>query len=161
MLYDSSKEWISLQQELDYINNYLEIEKIRYGTRLDVSFTMYGVLEGLEVPPLVFLPFVENAFKHGLSRQTGKAWLRIEVSYDGTELTLKVENSHSEAALQKHAKGGMGIDNVRRRLGILMKDAFSIKQLEGKETYLVILSFQPKIAIHEQHRQQVDMPYHR
>jgi len=158
MLYDSSREWISLDQELRYIKNYLEIEKIRYGSRLDVAFNTYGEWKGVEVPPLILLPFVENAFKHGLSRQAGHCWLRIEVGYDGQHLSLKVENSKPEEGSPAAVKGGIGITNVRKRLQILLGDAFDIKQLDGAETYLVTLTFGPKQTAHEKPRREVAMP---
>ena len=160
MLYDSSKEWIGLEQEIRYIKNYLEIEKIRYGSRLDVSFTAYGEWKELEVPPLVLLPFVENAFKHGLSRQAGPCWLRIEVGYDSQHLTLKVENSKTEETSTGTTKGGIGIANVRKRLEILLSEAFDIKQLNGIDSYLVTLKFKPKTTGHEKRRYKVEMPGH-
>ena len=158
MLYDSSREWISLEQELRYIKNYLEIEKIRYGSRLDAAFNTYGDTQGVEVPPLILLPFVENAFKHGLSRGAGPCWLRIEVGYNGQQLQLKVENSKPEEASIVAAKGGIGITNVRKRLQILLGDAFDIKTLDGADSYLVTLTFQPKLATHEKRGRQVAMP---
>lgn len=158
MLYDSSREWISLEQEIRYIKNYLEIEKLRYGNRLDVSFTTWGNWQGVEVPPLILLPFVENAFKHGLSRQAGTCWLRIEVGYDEQRLALKVENSKPEAEAPPAAKGGIGISNVRKRLQILLGETFDIKQLAGADSYLVTLTFQPKITGHEKRGRQVAMP---
>jgi len=158
MLYDSSREWISLEQELRYIKNYLEIEKIRYGSRLDVAFATYGDRQGVEVPSLILLPFVENAFKHGLSHQTANCWLRIEVGYNNQQLSLKVENSKPEKVLTLAAKGGIGITNVRKRLKILLDDDFDIKQLDGADSYLVTLTFQPKLANHEKSRREVAMP---
>jgi hypothetical protein len=158
MLYDSSREWISLEQEIRYIKNYLEIEKIRYGTRLDVLFTPFGNWQGVEVPPLILLPFVENAFKHGLSRGAGPCWLRIEVGFDGQCLTLKVENSKPEEEIPVAPRGGIGIANVRKRLQILLNDAFDIKQLDGTGSYLVILTFQPKITGYEKRGRHLAMP---
>lgn len=156
MLYDSSKEWISWEQEITYIKNYLEIEKIRYGKRLDVSFTTYGDTSGIEVPPLILLPFVENSFKHGLSRQTGDCWLRIEVNFDGVWLTVKVENSKPDDEDVVKSKGGIGIANVRKRLDILMPGNFVLKRLDGAVSHLVTLQLKPRV--NEQQRETVAMP---
>ena len=158
MLYDSSKEWVPLEQEISYIRNYLEIEKIRYGSRLDVSFTTYGDISRCEVPPLVLLPFVENSFKHGLSRQTGPCWLRIEAGYDGNELSMKVENSKPDDIGASMQKGGIGIQNVRKRLEILLDGHFEIRQMDGKDSYLVTIRIKPKIKDHEKRQPQVEMP---
>ena len=152
MLYDSNREWIALQRELTYINNYLELEKIRYGSRLDVSFTTYGQLENVQVPPLILLPLVENAFKHGLSQQTEACWLRIEIQYEAPWLVLKVENSQTEEALQPVKKGGIGITNIRKRLDILLEEGYELKQLDTPHSYLVTLKLKPqtKVTLHEQ-----------
>jgi sensor histidine kinase YesM len=152
MLYDSNREWTLLSRELAYIQNYLEIEKIRYGNRLDVSFNIFGNTEALLIPPLVLLPFVENSFKHGLSQQTEACWLRIEVNYNGEWLLMKVENSKAEKetdALPK--KGGIGILNVRKRLSILLNDNYELNQFDSKDSYLVTLKLKPKQA--KQHEQ--------
>jgi two-component system, LytTR family, sensor kinase len=144
MLYDSNREWTPLAREIAYIQHYLEIEKIRYGNRLDVSFTTFGNLEDLQVPPLVLLPFVENSFKHGLSQQTDGCWLRIEISYEAPWLFMKVENSKPESEGVEIKKGGLGILNVRKRLDILLEDRFELKQLDAPDSYLVTLKLQPK-----------------
>jgi hypothetical protein len=144
MLYDSNREWISLSREMKYIEHYLEIEKIRYGQRLDVSFTSYGKVEELEVPPLILLPFVENCFKHGFSQDTGSCWLRIEVAFNSPWLMMKVENSIPEHHDTLIKKGGLGIENVRKRLAILLNDDFELKQMEATDSYLVTLKLMPK-----------------
>lgn len=158
MLYDSSRQWISLEREISYVKNYLEIEKIRYGQRLDVSFHTYGNFSQVQVPPLILLPFVENSFKHGLSQQTGACWLRIEVQYDGTELTMKVENSREEGTAAEVKKGGIGIANVRKRLEILLENDFDLRQLDDLNSYLVTLKLKPlKTEEHETTIRQVEV----
>lgn len=146
MLYDSNKDWISMDREVDYIRNYLEIEKKRYGKRLDVYYSVQGDISKLWVPPLILLPFVENSFKHGLSRQIGDCWLRIDIVYDGNWLITKVENSKSdEDAPDAVKKGGLGIMNVRRRIDILLNGQYELKQLESVDSYLITLKLKPKI----------------
>lgn len=144
MLYDSNRELTFLTREMNYIENYLELEKIRYGQRLDISFNTYGNIGGLEVPPLILLPFVENSFKHGLSQQTADCWLQIEISYEDPWLKLKVENSKSKEEIAPARKGGLGITNVRKRLDILMDGAYELKQLNGTDSYLVTLKIKLK-----------------
>jgi uncharacterized membrane protein len=147
MLYDSNREWTLLSRELAYIQNYLEIEKIRYGNRLDVSFNTYGNTTGVSVPPLVLLPFVENSFKHGLSQQTESCWLRIEINYDNEWLSMKVENSKAEIETGSLIhKGGIGILNVQKRLSILLDDNYELNHFDSKDSYLVTLKLKPKQA---------------
>jgi two-component system, LytTR family, sensor kinase len=149
MLYDSNKEWISLEKEISYIKNYIEIEKIRYGNRLDVSFDLYSLSKGLSIPPLVILAFVENSFKHGLSRQTGSCWLKIVIEYSAPYLTIKVENSKSEDITPSPGSGGLGLENVRKRLDILLQENYELKQFDGNDSYLVILKMISKLNMHE------------
>lgn len=147
MLYDSNRVWILLSKEITYIRNYLEIEKIRYGSRLDVSYQTYGNLEYLYVPPLILLPFVENSFKHGLSQQTEYCWLRIEVHYQTPWLLMKVENSKPHNLLDVKKTGGLGILNVRKRLEILMGEDYDLKQYDAPDSYLILLKLKPKFNV--------------
>jgi hypothetical protein len=159
MLYDSNQEWTSLDRELKYIDHYLQIEKIRYGKRLDIAFHTYGELEGLQVPPLILLPFVENSFKHGLSQTTGACWLRIEVSYQKPWLMMKVENSQPEEKASIQQPGGIGVTNVQKRLSILLEDDFELKQMDAPDSYLVTLKLQPKqMPAHEKIARHHEVP---
>ncbi len=146
MLYDSNKDLISMDREVDYIRNYLEIEKKRYGKRLDVYCSVQGEITKLWVPPLILLPFVENSFKHGLSKQIGDCWLRIDIVYDGNWLITKVENSKpDEDTPAPVKKGGLGIPNVRRRIDILLNGQYELKQSESSDSYLITLKLKPHI----------------
>ena len=76
-------------------DDYISLEKIRYGNRLEASFNAHGDLNGKMVAPLLILPFVENCFKHGVSEEIDRSWVSIDLSYEKDELILKVENSKS------------------------------------------------------------------
>jgi two-component system, LytTR family, sensor kinase len=139
MIYDSNKEWISLRQEVAYIEDYIAIEKIRYGDRLDVSLQIYTDTSRLTVPPLILLPFIENSFKHGLSMQAETCWIRIEITEVPGWIIFKVENSVSEEVNTSVRSGGTGISNVKKRLDILLNKNYSLSQTESGDRYLVAL----------------------
>ncbi len=157
MLYDSSKEWVPVKREITYIENYLNLEKIRFGSRLDISLNVYGEMDQLEIPPLVLLPFVENSFKHGLSGETGNCWIRVDVELADEYLTMKVENSKQETQPSFAVKGGIGLSNVRKRLEIMMENDFEIGQSDGGHQYLASVRLKPR-KITGKYEQKIEVP---
>jgi two-component system LytT family sensor kinase len=139
MLYDAGKILIPLEKEMTYISNYIALQRIRYADNLDVVINLFDDLEGIAIPPLLILPFVENSFKHGVSSQTYKGWLTIDISVKDKELTVKVENSKAADYSSQAEKTGIGISNIRKRLDILYQDRYTLKCLNESESYLVIL----------------------
>ena len=93
MLYDCERRLIDLEKEIENLKNYIELEKIRYGKRLDISFETGGKIAGKSIPPLLLLPFLENAFKHGVGKNERASWVRINLWVNDEELTYLVENS--------------------------------------------------------------------
>lgn len=142
MLYDSRKSMIRVEKELDYIRDYVNLERIRYGDKLDISVNVYGSLQDAMAPPLLLLPLVENAFKHGIA-PAGQGWIRVDVSRRNGHLVCKVENSVPEAALPAQpAKeaSGLGLSNLENRLGALFPGNHELKTLRSKDCFLSVLS---------------------
>lgn len=142
MLYDSRKSLIPVEKELDYIRDYVNLERIRYGENLDISVNVFGSLKEAMAPPLLLLPLVENAFKHGIA-PVGKGWIRVDVSRRNGSLVCKVENSVPEQMLEKILKNeasGLGLSNLENRLGALFPQNHELKTLRGKESFLSVLS---------------------
>ena len=142
MLYDSRKSLIPLEKELDYIRDYVNLERIRYGDKLDVSINVYGSLEDALAPPLLFLPLVENAFKHGIA-PVGKGWIRIDLSRRNGVLTCKVENSVPDTPAKPQPKkeaSGLGLSNLANRLQALFPGRHELKVLQEKTSFLSVLS---------------------
>ncbi|MCE7926516.1 MAG: sensor histidine kinase [Haliscomenobacteraceae bacterium CHB4] len=142
MLYDSRKSMIPVEKELDYIRDYVNLERIRYGEKLDISVNVYGNLKDAMAPPLLLLPLVENAFKHGIA-PVGTGWIRVDVSRRNGSLVCKVENSVPEQIqekAQKNEASGLGLSNLESRLGALFPQQHELKTLRGKESFLSVLS---------------------
>jgi two-component system, LytTR family, sensor kinase len=140
MLYDAKEETISIDKEVDYIKNYINLEKIRYGERLDVQLNVYNNVKGVRVPPLLVLPLVENAFKHGVSRSLTDSWVHIDISLKNKSLIFKIENSISEEKVDTNGFGnGLGLENLKQRLEILYPDSFELKTMQDECSYLAIL----------------------
>jgi two-component system LytT family sensor kinase len=141
MLYDSRKSLIPVEKELDYIRDYINLERIRYGKKLDISVNVYGVLKDAMAPPLLLLPLVENAFKHGIA-PVGEGWIRVDVSRRNGSLVCKVENSVPEdlaAKVPKKEASGLGLNNLENRLEALFPKHHELKTLHGKESFLSVL----------------------
>jgi two-component system, LytTR family, sensor kinase len=117
-LYEGKAEFIPLPQELDLIQNYLEIERVRYDEKASIRFSTAGNMEGVQIPTLLLMPLVENAFTHGLDSTTTSGRVTIQVEAGEKQLYFLIENSHCENQKdQQPAKpGGIGIKNVRKRL---------------------------------------------
>ncbi len=140
MLYDSKEDFISLDKEVEYIKNYINLEKIRYGDRLDVQLNVYKNVRNINLPPLLFLPLVENAFKHGVSKQVNDSWIHIDISLNKGVLIFKIENSCSDDVEVIAGFGhGLGLDNLSKRLQIIYKDKHELKTMKEDDTYLAVL----------------------
>lgn len=142
MLYDSKKELIALDKEIEYINHYIKLQQLRFGNRLDISLNAYNGLEGVMIPPLLILPFVENSFKHGIDNNLEKSWIAINFSTSQKELVIKVENSlceKNENVLKDEEKSGIGIANIKNRLDILYPNQYTLKILPSEDSYLAVL----------------------
>ncbi len=143
MLYECNENRIAIAKEINLINNYISLEKLRYGDRLDVDFHCNVEQPEREIAPMMVLPFVENCFKHGVSQKTEHNWVLINLSIKGNLMTLKVENSKPDGAkhriLKKEHHDGIGLTNVRRRLDLLYKDAYELQLFNETDTFLVVL----------------------
>lgn len=140
MLYDSRKDFIPVSKEMEYIHNYIELEKIRYGERLDVAVNCFDAVDMFNIPPFLLLPLVENSFKHGVSKDVGNSWIRIDLSVKDDWLTVKIENSRVSEALNGHAVyNGIGLQNVKKRLEILYPDRHEFKYMSEGQSFLTVL----------------------
>jgi LytS/YehU family sensor histidine kinase len=144
MLYESNQMQVSLDREIQYIENYIALEKIRYGDRLDVALNIYNNTEGIEIAPLLLLPFIENSFKHGVNNQLSKVWVRIDILVQAGQLVLKVENNKSPfpSKVVEKNKSGIGLQNVKKRLDLIYDNSYNLEILNEEDTYLVVLKIQ-------------------
>ena len=117
MLYECERDRIVLDKEIQNLNNYIELEKIRYGKRLDISFETGGVTNNQVIAPLLFMPFIENAFKHGVEKSRGNTHIHIKINTEGNQLRFSIENSYQKTETE-HGQG-IGLDNLKSRLQYL------------------------------------------
>jgi hypothetical protein len=139
MLYECNEKQVPLEKEVNCIENYLKLEEIRQGNRCDIQYHLNGVVNGQQIAPLLFIPFIENSFKHGVNNQIGTGFVHIELDVQGEDLHLTVANGKSGQAKEENGTGGIGLENVRRRLSLLYPKKHDLKITEDENTYRVDL----------------------
>jgi hypothetical protein len=138
MLYEASANAVWLKDEIAYLENYIIIEQMRFADRLDLSFQCSGDTSGKSISPLLLLPFIENAFKHGIQDNSG--WITINLKVDGNFLYLKVENSYTLPAKSKEP--GLGLANVKRRLELAYPGKYELNTRQSDDIYSVDLKLE-------------------
>ena len=138
-LYDSRKTIIPLEQEIEYISNYIELEKIRYGERLDIAVNVLNNTKHVGISPFLLLPLVENCFKHGVSNEIDTCWIRLDILSNDGWLIIKVENSKPSNGRYNGTRNGIGLENVKRRLEILYPERHEFKCIDEDQTFLAVL----------------------
>lgn len=135
MLYDCKAEEVLLEKEIEVMKNYIDLEKERYGNKIDISLNIEGDIKDRFMAPLLLLPFLENAFKHGTSEQLEKSWLSIDISVKQFTLRCKIANSKNE--IVPVSKSGIGIQNVKQRLRFLYPNKHELK-LSDEGVFFVV-----------------------
>jgi two-component system LytT family sensor kinase len=121
MLYESGRETIPIADEIRILEDYVQLEKIRYNERLQLSFEQHIDDLNQLITPLILLPFVENAFKHGVSETTDDTRIDIRIALQNGQLSFSVNNSHNgQNGSELHEK--IGLANVRRQLELMYSD---------------------------------------
>lgn len=141
MLYEANTELVQLERDISILKSYIELEKIRYEERLDINFSINGMSPEYQIAPLLILPLVENAFKHGASEQIGQAWINMDLRVKNNALKFKISNSKPEAAQpdDRPHHVSIGLANVRKRLEILYPSAHHLKIMDDEDVFAVIL----------------------
>lgn len=139
MIYDSNHPKVQLDKELEYMHNYIALERLRLNNEIPIRFEIEGETAGIEIAPLIFITFLENAFKHGVSSNRPGAWVDIHIGLDGKACNYTVENSKLDISPNADGKSGIGLQNVRRRLELSYPDQYELKTEESPDRYKVQL----------------------
>ena len=136
MIYDSNEDKVQLQQELQYLEDYIDIQRLRMPDDIVVDYAVQGNPAGLKIAPMLLVPFVENAFKHGIS-YAEPSFIAIALAIEKNEMRLVVENSRFRQRVAE--KGGIGLQNVRKRLELLYADHHELEITESETQFIVDL----------------------
>lgn len=138
VLYEAKDEKLSLQKEIQFIQDYVALMKMRYNDRVPISLKVDDGNEPYWVVPMLLMPFIENAFKHGPDRSRNEAWIRIELTVADSVLRLYVGNQVNRS-IKKSEFGGVGVANVMKQLNLYYPDRHSLQIRETATEYHIIL----------------------
>lgn len=136
ILYKIDSPNVLLSDEIIIVKNYIELEKIRFASRLELNLEIDVKSSQIKIPPMLIIPFVENAFKHGVAKSIEKSWIRISIIETNSWLEIEIVNSKNQEA---KANGGIGIENTQRRLKLIFGENYKFVKTESNNKYQVNL----------------------
>ncbi|GEP90391.1 Putative regulator of cell autolysis [Chitinophaga terrae (ex Kim and Jung 2007)] len=145
ILYECNTTTVSLEKELKMIERYISLEKIRYGNHLEVNMSLSGNLENHNIVPLLLLPLVENAFKHGIGKLAEEGWINISAGIKDNRFTFKISNNKLPSAdgnAQRSDYGNIGLYNIRKRLDILYRGKYDLKIIDEEDVFVVVMKIE-------------------
>ncbi len=138
VLYEGDKSIIPLQREIAFMNNYIDLMRIRYTDKVKIEVEAPEHLPDVGIPPLLLITFVENAFKHGVSYQQDSL-IHIKVGIDHERLKFVCRNTKTAEPNKEKKQGGVGLANVKQRLELLYGKNFTLDLEDGADSYEVML----------------------
>ncbi|MFN5772530.1 sensor histidine kinase, partial [Flavobacterium sp.] len=141
LLESSKTDLVNLNKEIQFIDDYLSLEKIRLSQKTDINFTVSGMNKELFVAPLLFIPLVENAFKHGLNTILADSFAHFSLSVQGNELFFEAINS-VEKSTENSEKSGTGLENLKKRLQLIYPQKHQLDIEQTSNQFKVILHIQ-------------------
>ena len=142
MLYECNQPLVPLEKELQMIQDYVTLEKIRYGNRLEVQLDLPLETASLMIAPLLMLPLVENCFKHGASHMLDQPWISIHVTIENRMMKMKLVNGKAIDRRPAKSLSGIGIQNVRKRLDLIYPNKYFLDIQEEEEVFIVNLKLE-------------------
>ena len=143
MLYECNEKKVLLSKEINYIRNYLDLEELRQGKNIKINFDVEGNVNEQRIAPLMFIPFLENSFKHGLNNHISEGFVNIKLAVEDQMVYFFIENSkpaHTPAPNPNRKSGGIGLVNVKRRLNILYPENYDLEISNNPKSYAVTLN---------------------
>ena len=138
MLYEAGGGYIAIEQELKIINDYIALERLRYDESLRVNFN-YDIEDMKQaLPPLLLMPLVENAFKHGVSETRYQPFVDVHLSVNNRQLAFFVKNSTDTTTDERSVKENIGLSNLRRQLELLYKE-YDLSVQQGESMFTATL----------------------
>ncbi|RZL38548.1 MAG: histidine kinase [Pedobacter sp.] len=132
MIYESNDSWVALSKEVEYVQSYIELHKLRFKDGAAVEITLNGEIDGQKIVPLILISFVENAFKHGVANDPEDP---IKINIIANQKILHFSVSNKKSKNNKDAMGGVGLNNVERRLQLLYPDRYKLNIVNSATHY--------------------------
>lgn len=139
-LYECNREFVLLETEIKYLKDLVGVEQVRWGNELDVDCRWEIQNGNLQITPLLLMPLVENAFKHVSRLPHENGYVNLLCRQEGQQLMLKIENSYTEQYRAASNDHGLGLENVRKRLGIQYPDRYDLQIEKTEDKFIIILN---------------------
>lgn len=138
-LYNGDKEFVRLEQDIQFLKDFISIEEFRWNDKLTTS-SSWEIEDGkMEIPALLFITFIENAFKHATKKESEPGYIDIHFQQQGNKLNLRVENSKPVSIEKSSDSTGLGLKNITERLEILYHSHYNLSIVETEDVYQVKL----------------------
>ncbi len=141
-LYDCNEKTVEIEKEIDYLKKYIELQKLRRSKKMELEFSIDENMKDFRIAPLLFVPLVENAFKHASTDSAGKYYIKISLHAANNMVNFNCSNSHSNQSGKNIRSGGIGLENLKKRLERLYKNRYSLN-INKTENY-----FTTELQIH-------------
>ncbi len=143
---ESQKDFVELEDEITLVENYIQLEKLRYGKRLKIEFHQSNGPKYFKIPPMILFFLVENGFKHGTSLDAGTPWLKISITVTPGEVLFSVENSKPKTYIEKKEDEleGRGYKNLKKRLDLIYSKGYNIVIANNNTSFKVDLILKEK-----------------
>lgn len=138
VLNDSNSNFVPLEKELNYISSYIELQRMRLASNVKLSYICEGEIQDKKIAPLVLIPFIENAFKHGVNSEENSD-IDIKISVTDTKLKMSVKNNCVTTNNNTLNKSGLGIENTKQRLNLLYPKNYTLNISEVDQCFTVSL----------------------
>lgn len=144
LLYESNANYVPLENEVEHLHNFVEMQRLRVGEKAKISFEVQGESGKKQIAPLLFLPIVENGFKHGIKGDTEGAFINMQLQVLDNQVIFKAENNKGIVDDVEYGQysGGVGLENLRRRLNLLYPDKHCLELIDGINTFTVELKIE-------------------
>ena len=132
MLYECNDNKVSLAKELQYLQNYIDLQKIRFGDKAYIDFKISGKVDGQQIVPLLLIAFIENAFKHGIANDPASP---IQILIEVDEKHAHFYSQNKKHNNNRDSQGGIGLINVMRRLDLLYPGKYQLDINDDQDAY--------------------------
>lgn len=144
LLYKCNADKVELSLEVRLIENYLFLQQVRFEKRVKIDFEIEGKMDNHMISPMLFLPFIENCFKHGAGKTRNESLIKIKLISKANYIEFQVNNGKPEIGRNMHManSGGIGLENVRKRLELIYKDAHDLIISDNLKDFSVLLKIE-------------------
>jgi sensor histidine kinase YesM len=142
ILYECNQPLVPLSKELKMISDYINLEQIRYGNKLDIHLDIPEQTNDLYIAPLLLLPLIENSFKHGASNILEQPWISLKITLDHRQMHMKLVNGKIKDKDENNGRKGIGISNVKKRLELIYPEKHQLFITNDDEVFIVNLKLQ-------------------